>query len=46
MSMLYDHCCSVRLAKLFLALRMTNMLSRFYEGKIEQDTMLHKNTEV
>lgn len=25
---------------------MTNMLSRFYEGKIEQDTMLHKNTEV
>lgn len=25
---------------------MTNMLSQFYEGKIEQDMMLHKNTEV
>lgn len=46
MSMLYVHRCSVRLTKLFLALGMTNMLSQFYEVKIEQDMTLQKNTEV
>lgn len=46
MSMLYFRCCSVRLAKLFLALRMTNTPSYFSEVKIEVEMMLCKNIQV
>ena len=45
MSMLYFHCCSVRLAKIFLALRMTNTPPYFSEV-IFLDVMLCKNTQV
>lgn len=44
--MLYFQCCSVRLAKSFLALRMTNTQSYFSEVQIELNVMLRKSTRV